>query len=184
MTGLATAAISFAIVGWVGYWVPIYDHVEINDRFHAYFYTSEGIARFYWLRADDGFYVDTPDNFVNLEIYRRDDDSFWQRTRHVRPNAIDPMAVVGSRRDRDRRRANAAAAAGGAPASFVQWYGFRTWIWLPIALLAAYPSFVLIRDGRQRRRRNRWRLAGKCEHCGYDLTGLIMARCPECGEQA
>jgi|GEM_PF-2493518 len=185
VAGLATAAICFAILGWVGYWVPIYQHVEFSDRFHAYFYTSEGLARFYWLRADDGFYLDTPDNFVRVTVRRRRDNSEWHSYYHARPNAIDSMAVLGWRNlQRQRQRAQAVAAlegGAGGPISFVRLYGVRTWISLPIALVAAYPIFVLTRASRRRYLLKRRRKAGQCEQCGYDLTGLTESRCPECG---
>lgn len=36
----------------------------------------------------------------------------------------------------------------------------------------------------QRRRERRERLAsGQCENCGYDLTGNVSGRCPECGTE-
>ena len=51
--------------------------------------------------------------------------------------------------------------------------------WVPVLLLAVYPTFVLIRTIR---RRVRHKLA-HCSKCGYDLTGLPEPRCPECGTE-
>jgi len=42
------------------------------------------------------------------------------------------------------------------------------------ALLLIYPTVVVIRQ-RRRQRRN------QCLNCGYNVTGLTEARCPECG---
>ncbi len=48
-------------------------------------------------------------------------------------------------------------------------------LWLPV-LLAAIPTFLV------------WRFVpkfarGHCRRCGYNLTGLTEARCPECGAE-
>ncbi len=47
-------------------------------------------------------------------------------------------------------------------------------LWIPAAA-AAVVLGVAWRGGRRARAR-----AGRCEHCGYDLTGIVGA-CPECG---
>ena len=52
--------------------------------------------------------------------------------------------------------------------------------WFPFVLFAAYPSFVLVRGSLRRLHR---RKHGLCVHCGYDLTGNVSGRCPECGTQ-
>ncbi len=46
-------------------------------------------------------------------------------------------------------------------------------------LLAVYPclSFCFARFRRHRRRKR-----NQCIRCGYNLTGLLKPRCPECGE--
>lgn len=43
--------------------------------------------------------------------------------------------------------------------------------WIPLALVGG-PGFV---------RRARRRRAGRCLHCGYDLGGITVGVCPECG---
>ena len=50
----------------------------------------------------------------------------------------------------------------------------------PCALLAVYPVFAFIRGPV---RRNRRRKRGLCVQCGYNLTGNVSGRCPECGMQ-
>lgn len=45
---------------------------------------------------------------------------------------------------------------------------------LPIALLLARPAWHVIRCRRRR-------IKGCCVSCGYDLTGNVSGRCPECG---
>lgn len=37
---------------------------------------------------------------------------------------------------------------------------------------------------RRRDRPAQWRGEGKCAKCGYDLTGNVSGRCPECGAPA
>ena len=32
-------------------------------------------------------------------------------------------------------------------------------------------------------KRARWKRAGRCAHCGYDLTGNVSGKCPECGTE-
>ena len=51
-------------------------------------------------------------------------------------------------------------------------------LWLPFALLAAYPVIAFVRGPLRRYRR---RKRNQCAHCGYNLTGLPEPRCPECG---
>ena len=51
--------------------------------------------------------------------------------------------------------------------------------WLVTPACAAYPAIALIRAPLRRRRRRR--LKGLCLACGYDLTGNVSGRCPECG---
>lgn len=52
-------------------------------------------------------------------------------------------------------------------------------IWFMVAILGAYPTFVLARllcrRWRQRHKPN------ECKTCGYDLTGNESGVCPECG---
>ena len=58
----------------------------------------------------------------------------------------------------------------------------RGWKWMGIphaAIIVPFsilPALLIIRLGRQRRRR----LRGQCRHCGYDLRAS-PERCPECG---
>jgi hypothetical protein len=48
--------------------------------------------------------------------------------------------------------------------------------WLPVTLLAL-PTAVFWWQDRPRRERS-----GHCQDCGYDLTGNVSGRCPECGK--
>lgn len=45
-------------------------------------------------------------------------------------------------------------------------------IWMIFAALALWGGVLWWRDRR---------LPGRCENCGYDLTGNVSGRCPECG---
>lgn len=50
--------------------------------------------------------------------------------------------------------------------------------WLLFVLLAAYPTIAFVRGPLRRWRRKR---KGSCLKCGYNLTGNVSGRCPECG---
>jgi hypothetical protein len=54
--------------------------------------------------------------------------------------------------------------------------------WAMIALLLVWPVRRAVRQWRADRA-NKWRLAGRCTNCGYDLRAS-PARCPECGAEA
>ena len=47
-------------------------------------------------------------------------------------------------------------------------------LWIPFAVVLVPTAFLWWRD------RRRIPL-GHCQHCGYDLTGNVSGRCPECG---
>jgi hypothetical protein len=47
-------------------------------------------------------------------------------------------------------------------------------LWLPLIVLAI-PTAILWWLDRRRR------LPGHCRRCGYNLTGNVSGRCPECG---
>jgi hypothetical protein len=47
-------------------------------------------------------------------------------------------------------------------------------LWLPLLLVAVPTALLWWRDRRFP--------AGHCQHCGYNLTGNVSGRCPECGQ--
>jgi hypothetical protein len=58
-------------------------------------------------------------------------------------------------------------------------YSRRVWafilpLWIPFALLAIPTTILWLRD-------RHCFPSGHCQHCGYDLTGNVSGRCPECG---
>ena len=59
------------------------------------------------------------------------------------------------------------------------------WFYRPAILLAVCQvvwGWVFWKDARRGFLRRRWRREGRCLRCGYDLTGNVSGRCPECGE--
>lgn len=48
-------------------------------------------------------------------------------------------------------------------------------LWMPFALFGLPAGYLLHRDLNRPR-------PGTCERCGYDLTGNVSGRCPECGK--
>ncbi len=67
----------------------------------------------------------------------------------------------------------------GSGSSYGRWryYVLMVPLWMVVAALFIPSSFILKRELVQRRRAKR----GECVGCGYNLTGLSEARCPECG---
>jgi len=55
---------------------------------------------------------------------------------------------------------------GGQPLAFVP-------LWLPLVIVAIPTIWLWWRDRRVP--------PGHCQNCGYDLTGNVTGRCPECG---
>lgn len=51
----------------------------------------------------------------------------------------------------------------------------------PSLAVVAVILLLFVRSGARSLRRKSARLQGKCEKCGYRLTGLESSRCPECG---
>ena len=54
-------------------------------------------------------------------------------------------------------------------------------LWIPFLAFTAFPTIAFLRGPV---RRNRRRKRGLCVGCGYNLTGLTVPRCPECGAAA
>jgi len=49
--------------------------------------------------------------------------------------------------------------------------------WVPLGLFLLYPTLVFIQVRRLKRRQK----MGHCKNCGYNLTGNVSGKCPECG---
>ena len=72
------------------------------------------------------------------------------------------------------------------PRTTFGWFPQRVWLpgatfvvvplWMPILLLVVITCAIYL--GGDARRRTRW---PRCVRCGYDLTGNVSGRCPECG---
>lgn len=58
---------------------------------------------------------------------------------------------------------------------------WRLPLWASVLLFSAYPFVALI--GSRARLRHRRRVRGLCVECGYDLTGNVSGKCPECGTE-
>jgi hypothetical protein len=61
-----------------------------------------------------------------------------------------------------------------AQSSFGHWQEIRVPLWTPF-LLTFVPTALLARRVRRRKP------PGHCQQCGYNLTGNVSGRCPECG---
>lgn len=67
---------------------------------------------------------------------------------------------------------------GGCPAWRFRVTQARLPLWMPLVLFAAYPLVAFARGPLRRWRR---RKRSGCRQCGYNLTGNVSGRCPECG---
>ncbi len=56
----------------------------------------------------------------------------------------------------------------------VAWSSVRVPLWLPLLTIAIPTAILFWRDRRRIPR-------GHCRRCGYDLTGNVSGKCPECG---
>lgn len=59
------------------------------------------------------------------------------------------------------------------------WWAASVPVWLVVTSLFAYPAGAYVCGPIRRRRRLRHNL---CLTCGYNLTGNMTGRCPECGK--
>ena len=64
---------------------------------------------------------------------------------------------------------------------FCMRFGFdQTGLWWAGLMFVMAGSYCL--TARRLYVRRRWGREGRCIKCGYDLTGNVSGRCPECGE--
>lgn len=98
---------------------------------------------------------------------------YWKRT--IRINCMDPGFNIWRAR-RWRYSPWWSVVPKVIPYVSGRWY-VRVPLYLPIIVVGAGVWYPLLPFVRRRRRRTR----GLCVACGYDLTGLIEPRCPECG---
>lgn len=173
ITGFAATAIALAILGWVGYAIPVYRGYQVTNRLHLYVHFSGGLARFYTIRAQQNVYLDPTGGYTLMSVRRVSDSEVCSTYIHARPGRISSYALLW---DTHRPPPRSAAT------STVLLAGVRTRIWPPIFVMVAFPVCAISRDrvGQYRRRRRERR--GLCPDCGYDLTGNISGACPECGK--
>ena len=62
---------------------------------------------------------------------------------------------------------------GGSPVS--PWKIVSVPLWMPLAVVAIPTAFLFWRE-------SRCIPPGHCQRCGYDLTGNVSGKCPECGK--
>jgi hypothetical protein len=100
-----------------------------------------------------------------LYTFRMGSFYFWPTSRPIADGVF-----VAEARGRPRWRLNAFPSVTGAGRTFRGWMP----LWIPMVLVAG-PAGVLWWLDRRRFP------AGHCRQCGYDLTGNVSGRCPECG---
>ncbi len=168
ITALTLGAIAVGTFGLMGIYGGGYVDFALSDRSFGYLQSSAALLRVYWFHTDDDAYLAPSRSARYQTLRRRADDAPVVRYRHGSPLSVSPYAFFWNQ-------------APGRTAGFgtrVRMTGVRTWVYLPVALLLAYPALAVGRD--------RWRAhhrpkEGFCQQCAYDLTGNITGICPECG---
>jgi hypothetical protein len=105
-----------------------------------------------------------PTGFLGGSGFSATFNELWACAAHVDPAQLPAV------RDRWHRRLDVQVAA--APR------------WAVTGVLLLPPGLWIVTAGRRRRRARRWRRAGRCPYCGYDLRGNVSGICPECGAAA
>jgi len=164
---LALAGITAAIVEWVGYARPVYYAIPVTDRLQGYLYTSEGLGRFYWFHSDIDIRMTPYQNKRRMRVRRANDRTICADYLHSRPGTISSYDFLWQ----------TIPPPPGGTAPTMLFAGLRAPMATLIALLIAYPTFVIARAQYRRYRHKR----GHCLKCEYDLTGNASGICPECG---
>jgi hypothetical protein len=168
IASLTLSAIAIGAFGLMGVYGGGYVDFALSDRSFGYVQSSAALFRFYWFNTDEDAYLSPSQAARYQTLRRRSDNAPVVRYRHGSPLNVRPYAFFWNR-------------APGRPAvtgTQVRMTGVRTWVYLPVALLLAYPAFAVGRD--------RWKVyrrpkEGFCQQCAYDLTGNTTGVCPECG---
>jgi len=141
---------------------------------------------FLWRTDTWGCQVDCDWGTLSLDVFRRGGDPEWQW--RVRPG----LHIVSHAWWRDYLAQHGIVLDSAANRNY---YGFALpkvltrvpalsrsgtvfWVklplWFPLLILAVPTGILFWRDRRYP--------AGHCQKCGYNLTGNVSGRCPECGE--
>ncbi len=173
---MTLSAISAGMLGALSFNAPLYIGLPFTSRLVGYVYVSEGLTRFYLFQSDQDVRLSPSGDRRSMRILRNSDDRTCQRFSHAPPNQINHYEIYWQRANRARNRA------ANPTMPVIRMSGVRFQILVVVAVLIAYPIITVV-AGRRIRRRRRIRAArGRCETCGYDLTGNISGVCSECGE--
>jgi len=158
--GLGALSLTVFIAGLVSFWHPLYLDVgrpPIGAFLHVASGFNHGVAFFRWGASVQTPPAAPPERFHRAVVWL----GFkwcWQQDFDAGTYRMSDgtLYTVGYHR----------ATCVNAP------------FWVVVALLAIYPLTRLLQVPYRRLRRRR---AGLCIKCGYNLTGNVSGRCPECG---
>ncbi len=167
IAGVGLAMVIF-VLGLIGYFMPVYRSYAPLSNLRVYVHFAGGLVRVYCLRCDQPFVLEESLGYVNMSVRLADSNRSFYRYYHAPAGSLPPYAWLS----------NKWQARNDPTAPTLHFFGFRTWIWLPVLLLLIHPILAAARDRIARHRRR----AGCCAACGYDLTGNESGVCPECGE--
>jgi len=190
--GCALSAAALAVLGALSYvMIPSFKLVSLSrDVLLLHFY--DGRVRLFWFHsAAEPFSVEAGEyQSILFLISQTDDYGRWDAdlAGPPSPQVLRVPIRIGGRRDVPSVGGGWCAKIGPQPFAPSAYRGpswrvessfFRLPVW-PLAILLVIPP---IRDSIRERRRLARKKRNECLKCGYNLTGLVEPRCPECGTE-
>jgi len=188
--GCALIAASLAVLGALSYvMIPSFKFISLNyDVFLLHFY--DGRVRLFWFHSPaEPFHVEAGE-YQSILFLSSQADNFGRWDADLAGPPTPPVfrfpINIGDRRQVPHVGSRWRGKIGPqpfAPLAFAGplWRVESSFLRLPVWPLVIPLMVPPIRDSIRERRRLRRKKRNECLECGYNLTGLIEPRCPECG---